>query len=180
VFVAWINTRCTTLKRLASDEPFPDFKTVEKLLDDVEQGDEEAQKQVKKLRETIEGYAEEEEGDISIWGEVLEKVDSQVRETFRDSQKSLGRMTPEYVMQLSTYREGVLAVLQKTWLGGNAGRGKDNMIIRRLDSVMARVLLVLTPDVNADTAPEPLLGGMMLDYAWDYFQTVKIGIAEVR
>ncbi|KAG1726753.1 hypothetical protein EDB19DRAFT_1833324 [Suillus lakei] len=170
VFVAWINTRCTTLKRLASDEPFPDFKTVEKLLDDVEQGDEEAQKQVKKLRETIEGYAEEEEGDISIWGEVLEKV---------DSQKSLGRMTPEYVMQLSTYREGVLAVLRKTWLGGNAGRGKDNMIIRRLDSVMARVLLVLTPDVNADTAPEPLLGGMMLDYAWDYFQTVKIGIAEI-
>jgi hypothetical protein len=179
LYVTWIETRCTTLRRLASEEPFPDYKTVEGLLEAVEGGDQDAYQQVAKLRATMAEYTEEEQGDISIWAEVFEKVDTQTKSSLRDVTKMVGQMTPEYVMALSKYRQGIVVILKKAWQVGNAPRGTDNKIVKHLDSVIARVLLQLTPDISQEWAPEPLLSGFMLDYVWASMMTVKAGIAEV-
>jgi hypothetical protein len=179
LYVAWIHTRCTLLRKLASEEPFPDFKTVEELLEDVERGDEKAVKRAKELRQIIAGYTPEQEGDITIWAEWIGTFDLAARESFRDLSKGVGVLTADYIVSLSTYRETLVSNLQRKWHVGSSSRGSDNKIVKHLDTIVARLLLVLTPDVTAPDAPEPLLGGMMLNYAWTFLNTVKTGIAEV-
>ncbi|KAG2130761.1 hypothetical protein DEU56DRAFT_757826 [Suillus clintonianus] len=179
LYVAWIHTQCSLLRKLTSEEPFPDFKTIEELLDDVEHNVAGAAAKVKELREQIAGYTPEQEGDITIWAEWIGTFDIAARQAFRDLSKGVGVMTSEYIVSLSTYRETLIGHLRRKWRVGSTSRGSENKIVKHLDMIVARLLLVLTPDASANHAPEPLLGGMMLDYAWTYLTTVKTGIAEI-
>jgi hypothetical protein len=170
--------RCDVLKRLGSKKEFPDYETVQRLLDDAEAGDETAKKRVGELREMIASYDAEEDGDLGMWAEVLDDLDKHAQAAFTDTQEYLEEMTPKYIVALSSYRENVLHCLQKAWFK-HGTKATDNEITAHLDRVRARVAILLMPEEGAGSAPEPLLCGFMMDYAWNFMTQVEQGIAEV-
>jgi hypothetical protein len=171
--------RCNVLKRLGAKEEFPDYATVQGLLDHAEAGDESAKKKVADLRQTIARYEPQEDGDLGMWAEVMDELDKHARAAFDENVENLEEMSADYIVPLSSYREDVLQSLQKAWFKRGA-KPTDNDITAHLDRVMARVAIQLTPEEGAESAPEPLLCGFMLDYGWDCMTSVEYGIAEVR
>ncbi|KAG0692122.1 hypothetical protein DFH29DRAFT_1009329 [Suillus ampliporus] len=163
LFVMWIKKRCQTLRQLGSPTTFPDHKTVEALLQKAEKGDEAAKSEVHELRQSILAYGRDEEGDISMWAEVMDELDAHAITAFDEVQDSMEDMTSTYISRLSSYRQNVIEALKKKWSLNDVVKGGDNKIVQHLDRVVARVLLHLTPDAEEPRAPEPLIGGFMLD-----------------
>ncbi|KAG1755295.1 uncharacterized protein EDB91DRAFT_1242496 [Suillus paluster] len=180
VYLCWIEIRTATLKKLGSHKDFPSYKTVADLLDDAEAGDQQAIAEVEKLRKSInETQQDGEEGDLSMWAEVMQSLDNHAKTAFAQNIESIGQMTPKYVLRLSAYRQNAIMTLQDAW---SVSPGKDygeNEILQHLDRVVARVAIHLTPKEGDRQAPEPLLGGMMMDYAWTTFSRLQEGIAEM-
>ena len=108
----------------------------------------------------------------------MDDLDRHAQTAFTECQEHLEEMTPAYIAALSSYRQDVLRSLQTTWFKRGV-KATDNDITKHLDRVMARVAIYLTPEQGAEKAPEPLLCGFMLDYAWKFMTEVDHGIAEV-
>ncbi|KAG2029473.1 hypothetical protein BDR03DRAFT_1018337 [Suillus americanus] len=178
VFVAWVNARVVILAKLGSDEPFPDYKTVSNLLDQMDAGNEEATEKVKTLRASINDSALFRDSDLSIWGDVAQALDKHAKTAFAEVAECIGEMTPSYITRLHTYQQNVVDTLQQTWLLKGRAKPGDADHLKHLDQVVARVALFLTPQPGSPYAPEPLLGGFMMDYAWRTFSRVEKGIAE--
>ena len=65
------------------------------------------------------------------------------------------------------------------WLKNGPAGTYDNPITECFNRVIVRVavwLMLIDRDMHA---PEPLLSGVMMDYAWTCFTSMKEGIAEV-
>ncbi|KAG2335348.1 hypothetical protein BDR05DRAFT_954142, partial [Suillus weaverae] len=180
LYVSWIESRCKTLMRLSSCAPFPSYASVRHLLEKSEKGDKEAKVKLAELRKSIASCESADEGELSIWAEVIDKIDSHTS-AFNDHIDSMEEMSPSYIEALSTYRNNVIRTLRHAWLvnKGNDTADGDNQIMKHLDSIIARVALHLTPSENAERAPEPLLGGFLMNYAWECMTKVKAGIAEI-
>ncbi|KAG2335232.1 hypothetical protein BDR05DRAFT_1007067, partial [Suillus weaverae] len=142
-------------------------------------GDKEAREKVKDLRRSIKDCKSFEDEDLSIWGEVIEALDKHAKTAFQAIDAPIGEMAPGYITPLSTYQQDVIQTLQDTWgLNAHAKPGDvDN--IKHLDKVVARVALFLTPEEGDIHAPEPLLGGFIMDYAWACFTKIELGIGEL-
>ncbi|KAG1735361.1 uncharacterized protein EDB91DRAFT_1083809 [Suillus paluster] len=156
VYLCWIEIRTATLKKLGSHKDFPSYKTVADLLDDAEAGDQQAIAEVEKLRKSInETQQDGEEGDLSMWAEVMQSLDNHAKTAFAQNIESIGQMTPKYVLRLSAYRQNAIMTLQDAW---SVSPGKDygeNEILQHLDRVVARVAIHLTPKEGDRQAPEP-------------------------
>jgi hypothetical protein len=178
LYVRWINLRCDTLRRLGSRQEFPSYAEVEKLLEDVENGKEEAKEEVKKLRGRMSKVVAEQDSDLGMWAEVMGDLDKDARRAFGEEPDEMESMTPGYVMALCSYRQDVHRTLKEAWFKHGA-EVSDNEITVHLDRVMARVAIYLTPEEGSTRAPEPLLCGFRLDYAWSTMMSVEKGIEEV-
>ncbi|KAG2029471.1 hypothetical protein BDR03DRAFT_1018334 [Suillus americanus] len=179
VYLSWIEMRAMTLKKLGSKGAFPNYKTVTELLDNAEAGDADAIAQVDALRKSIDDCPiENEVGDLSMWAEVLQALDDHAKEAFAPIIETIGKMTPKYISHLSLYQQNVLTTLEDMW---SVSTGKDygsNDILQYLDRVVARVAIHLTPQEGNRHAPEPLLGGTIMDHAWSTFMKLREGIGE--
>ncbi|KAG1802532.1 uncharacterized protein BJ212DRAFT_1304810 [Suillus subaureus] len=180
LYVSWIESRCKTLAMLSSRAPFPSHMAVRKLVEKSENGDKTAKDELTELRRVITSCLPADEGELSIWAPVLDKIDSHAS-IFADHADIIEEMSPSYIAALSTYRNNVIRTLRQAWLGNDSNRSADgeNTIFKHLDSIIARVALHLTPTETAERAPEPLLGGFLMDYAWNYMIKVKEAIAEI-
>ncbi|KAG2029474.1 hypothetical protein BDR03DRAFT_1018338 [Suillus americanus] len=180
LYVLWIESRCKMLMRLSSHAPFPSYATVRQLLEKSEKGDTEAKDKLTELRQSMASCGPADEGELSIWAEVIEKLDSHTS-AFDDHTDMMEDMSPSYIEALSTYRNKVIRTLLHAWSvkEGNHAADGENQIMKHLDSIIARVALHLTPSENAERAPEPLLGGFLMNYAWKYMTKLKAGIAEI-
>ena len=164
------------LRRLGSTEEFPSYAEVKVLLDKAEDGDDDARKKISTLRETFEGYEVHMHSDLELWADVMEQLDDHAVEAFDDDTIAIGSLTPSYIERLSVYRQNVVKTLQATWFKDGT-RPNDNETTLHLDRVIARVAIHLYPDINA---PEPLLSGFFMDYAWEQLLTLEEGLTEVR
>ncbi|KAG2028364.1 hypothetical protein BDR03DRAFT_988505, partial [Suillus americanus] len=151
LYVSWIESRCKTLMRLSSCAPFPSYASVRHLLEKSEKGDKEAKVKLAELRKSIASCESADEGELSIWAEVIDKIDSHTS-AFNDHIDSMEEMSPSYIEALSTYRNNVIRTLRHAWLvnKGNDTADGDNQIMKHLDSIIARVALHLTPSENAE------------------------------
>ncbi|KAG1729012.1 hypothetical protein EDB19DRAFT_1832554 [Suillus lakei] len=155
---------CTLLCKLASKKVFPSYKDVNSLLTKAKASDAAAAIKVKALRESITDCEPKDEGNLSMWAEVISAIDTHAAMTLEAVSGFMEDMSPTYMSPLSTYRDQVIKTLQQKW-------GLSN-------SVVARVLLQLTPDDTTAQAPAPLLGGFTLDYIWSCLTRVQLGIGE--
>ncbi|KAG0704650.1 hypothetical protein DFH29DRAFT_1067848, partial [Suillus ampliporus] len=180
VYLSWIEIRTVTLKKLGSHKDFPSYKKVSDLLDDAGAGDQKSIDAIEELRKSIdEAHKEGEEGDLSMWAEVMKAMNNHATAAFGEISSSIGQMTPKYVQHLSSYRQNVVNTLQEVWAVGPDKDYGENEILKHLDRVVARVAVHLTPKEGEREAPEPLLGAFMMDYAWSVFTKLEEGIAEL-
>ncbi|KAG2106919.1 uncharacterized protein F5147DRAFT_653522 [Suillus discolor] len=170
IYMSWCEIRLGTLRKLGSEDEFASYETVMKLLDKAEGGNEEAKKQTKAVTNGC---------DMAIWAQVLEAMDKHANDAFSEIKDQIGEMSPKYIMHLSSYRSKVIKTLRDTWHLTSNANIKNNQILTHLDSIVARVALHLTPQEGKTEAPEPLLGGFMMTYAWASFTKIEEGIGEV-
>ena len=179
----FLTERSNTLRALSSTKEFPSYLTVRKLLGDAQCGadPEAARKTVSDLRGQIKENCDGTE-DLTIWAEAMDDIDRHAGEAFGtglEDLEDLSEMSIGYLRRLSRYRHSVIDTLMDRWLKNGPAETYDNPITERFDRVIARVAVWLTP-IDGDTrAPEPLLSGVLMDYAWTCFTSMKEGIAEV-
>jgi hypothetical protein len=172
--------RIMTLRRLASKGPFPSYGEVSKLLDQAEEGDAAAISKIAELRASLEQEVKANDAeDLSFWASVVEPLDKHASSAFGESGDTIGEMTPAYIIPLSSYRQNVVETLRKSWGLSSNEDFEENAIIAHLDSVVARVLLYLTPQEGLPEAPLPLLGGFVMSNAWASFESIQDGLVEV-
>lgn len=83
-----------------------------------------------------------------------------------------------YVNGLAEYTREVCENLRSVWLSkGNKKTSPEDA--KFFDAVLARILVVMTPDKEMDYLPDPLLSGCVLDYAWTSMGAVVEGLKEV-
>lgn len=121
-----------------------------------------------------------EEGDMSLWATVMQPIDKLAVGYLSSVKEQLGDMSTSYVSRLSDYRQKVTRMLQDSWGLTENEDFEQNEILAHLDRVIARVALHLTPTEGKAQAPLPLLGGFLMDFAWESFVRIEEGIAEVR
>ncbi|KAG1761152.1 hypothetical protein EDD22DRAFT_954302 [Suillus occidentalis] len=178
--MSWIGMRIHALKRLCSKAPFPTYAEVSKLLDESESGDETVLAKLAELRAMIEHTVKaKDEGDMSVWAGVLQPIDKLADTYFNGVKTHIGDMTTEYVSPLSKYQHRVVKTLQDAWGLTDDEEFEDNEILAHLDRVVARVALYLTPQNGKTQAPLPLLGGFLMDFAWESLVGIQEGISEV-
>ncbi|KAG1893691.1 uncharacterized protein F5891DRAFT_979630 [Suillus fuscotomentosus] len=177
VYISWLEIRISTLRKLGSIDEFASYDTVVQLQERAEEGDEEAKKQLKTLRETMKKSSSS--FDMSMWTQVLAAMDKHAKDAFGELTDIIGDMSPKYIMHLSSYRSKVIKTLRDRWNLTSHANFQDNPILTHLDRIVARVALHLTPQEGKKNAPEPLLGGFMMSYAWASFTKIEKGIAEV-
>ena len=182
IYLMWIEQRTITLRMLGSRSAFPSYKQVSALIDKADDGNTDAQAEIAKLRKIMEesDYGDD-DSELTLWAEVLDSVDKHALDAFDTIRDSIDQMTPTYVMRLSSYRQGIINSMRNKWsINANKDYSQnENEILQHLDRVVARVALFLTPKEGETHAPEPLLGGFMMDYAWSTFNKLKLGLAEV-
>ncbi|KAG2125136.1 uncharacterized protein EDB93DRAFT_1110324 [Suillus bovinus] len=182
IYLMWIEQRTITLRMLGSRSAFPSYKQVSALIDKADDGNTDAQAEIAKLRKIMEesDYGDD-DSELTLWAEVLDSVDKHALDAFDTIRDSIGQMTPTYVMRLSSYRQGIINSMRNKWsINANKDYSQnENEILQHLDRVVARVALFLTPKEGETHAPEPLLGGFMMDYAWSTFNKLKLGLAEI-
>jgi hypothetical protein len=180
VYLCWVKMRVNALKRLSSKAAFPSYAEVKALLDLVEAKDAEAMKKIEALRQTMSKPVKpQDEVDISVWGSVLGAVDKKASLLFSGVSEHLGEMSGPYITPLSTYRQTIMKTLRDAW-GLTANEDfAENEILNHYDRIVARVLLYLTPQEGKEVAPLPLLGGFVMNAAWDSFVNIQDGIGEV-
>ncbi|KAG1719863.1 hypothetical protein EDD22DRAFT_854788, partial [Suillus occidentalis] len=177
--MSWIGMRIHALKRLCSKAPFPTYAEVSKLLDESESGDETVLAKLAELRAMIEHTVKaKDEGDMSVWAGVLQPIDKLADAYFNGVKTHIGDMTTEYVSPLSKYQHRVVKTLQDAWGLTDDEEFEDNEILAHLDRVVARVALYLTPQNGKTQAPLPLLGGFLMDFAWESLVGIQEGISE--
>ncbi|KAG0693408.1 hypothetical protein DFH29DRAFT_1007317 [Suillus ampliporus] len=97
LFIMWMEKWCHTLRWLGSHVSFPDHKTVKALLQKAEKGDAATKSKVQELQQSILDYGQDEEGEISMWGEVMDELDAHAIAAFDEIQDSMEEMTPTYI-----------------------------------------------------------------------------------
>lgn len=121
-----------------------------------------------------------EEGDMTLWATVMQPINKLAVGYLSSVKEQLGDMSTSYVSRLSDYRQKVTRMLQDSWGLTENEDFTQNEILAHLDRVIARVALHLTPTEGKAQAPLPLLGGFLMDFAWESFVRIEEGIAEVR
>ncbi|KAG1770783.1 hypothetical protein EV702DRAFT_1049234 [Suillus placidus] len=180
IYLSWVVMRINALKRLSSKAKFPSHAEISKLLNRVEAGEPEAIANVAALRESMSRTVKpNDEADISLWASVLESIDKHASSEFADVSDHIGEMTTTYITPLSAYRQRVVKTLQDAWGLTSNEDFEENKILAHLDRIVARVMLYLMPQEGKDLAPLPLLGGFVMNAAWDSFVRIQDGIAEV-
>ncbi|KAG2033862.1 hypothetical protein BDR03DRAFT_1013880 [Suillus americanus] len=180
LYLSWMKMRTSILKKLGSKGKFPSYATVAKLLDQAEAGDDAAIKRIADLRESIQKSPKDADvAHLSMWAQVMEPINNHAKVAFAEVVDSIGEMSTTYVSRLSVYRQNVIKTLQDAWNLTANDNLEDNEILAHLDRVVARTVLHLTPEDGKQKAPEPLLGGFMMNYAWTSFTKLQEGIGEV-
>ncbi|KAG2353003.1 hypothetical protein BDR07DRAFT_1497243 [Suillus spraguei] len=181
LYLLLLEARCTRLQVLGCQKEFPSYDTLSHLLEEAENGNETAKVKLTAMREDMSSCRSDELGDLSTWSEVIGKLDAHAAKSFEGHEDCMQQMTPAYVTALSKYRANVIRTLRESWSLSNKKESviQANEILKRLDSIVARVALSLTPDESANFAPEPLLGGWLMDYVWQCLTKVQVGIAEI-
>ncbi|KAG1758542.1 hypothetical protein EDD22DRAFT_956780 [Suillus occidentalis] len=180
LYLSWVQMRVNALRRLSSKAAFPSYAEMRTLLDEDEAKEPEAMKKVAALRETIlKSVRPNDEVDLSVWSNVLGAIDKKASASFSGVSEHLGEMSGTYITPLSSYRQDIMKTLRDAW-GLTANEDfEENEILTHYDRIVARVLLYLTPEQGKDQAPIPLLGGFVMNAAWDSFVKIQDGIAEV-
>lgn len=168
------------MKKLASNDAFPDYETVNATLERAdENGPEaaEAQKQISLWKAQINNS--QDASDLAVFNDVFHKIDAYAEEVFAHVHTDIGEKTNAYMDALNDYRHNVVEFLRAKWLEGSNDAIEANDIMRQYDRITARIAVWLSPQDSANNAPLPLLSGWLLDYAWSSLNTVKEGIIEV-
>ncbi|KIK38682.1 hypothetical protein CY34DRAFT_375569 [Suillus luteus UH-Slu-Lm8-n1] len=180
LYLRFIASQAETLKKLASNDAFPDYKTVNATLERAdENGPEaaEAQKQINLWKAQINNS--QDASDLAVFNDVFYKIDAYAEEVFTPVHTDIGEKTNAYLDALNDYRHNVVEFLRTKWLEGSNDVIEANDIMRQYDRITARIAVWLSPQDSANNAPIPLLSGWLLDYAWSSLNAVKEGIIEV-
>jgi hypothetical protein len=149
-------------------------------MEDAEENVDTAKTKVAELRKTLaKSPKTNEEGDLLIWVGVLRAINEQASKVFKPVENKIGEMEGGYVTRLSVYRQSVVRILQDSWGLTANDDYEENEILAHLDRVVAHVMLHLTPEQGQGQAPEPLLGGFVMNSAWAALNNIKEGIKEV-
>lgn len=169
------------MKKLASDDDFPDYKTVNATLEQADDnGPEgaEAQRQIGLWKMQITNS--QDISDLAVFDDVFDKIDTCAEEVFSTCiHTDIGEKTNAYLGALKHYRHKITTMLQKKWLEESSDAIEANDIMRRYDKITARIAVWLSPQDDASNAPIPLLSAWLLDYAWSSLSVVKEGVIEV-
>ncbi|KAG2075172.1 hypothetical protein BDR04DRAFT_1228928 [Suillus decipiens] len=182
LYLRFIVSQVDTIKKLASNDDFPDYKTVESILeqadDDGSKGAE-ARKQIGLWKTQITNS--QNTSDLTVFNDVFDQIDTYAQEVFKHVHTDIGEKTDAYLDALSGYRHNIVKLLRTKWLEGSNDAIEDNNTMQQYDRMTARVTVWLSPHDNTATsnAPIPLLSAWLLDYAWSSLNTVKEGIIEV-
>ncbi|KAG2353803.1 hypothetical protein BDR07DRAFT_1382821 [Suillus spraguei] len=120
----------------------------------------------------IDRHSKYREADISIWADVMPKIDKHAESAFHGVENTLLTMSPTYVEALSKYRSNVIFTLRSVWslADKKPNEIEENSILKHLDSITARLELHLTPEEDSNHVPEPLLTGLT---------KIQLAIAEI-
>ncbi|KAG2355352.1 hypothetical protein BDR07DRAFT_1493281 [Suillus spraguei] len=181
VYVVLMESRCLTLRILACQDSFPSYGEITHLLNEAERGVVPAREKLASLRELLTDIPSIEKADISIWADVMPKIDKHAESAFHGVENTLLTMSPTYVEALSKYRSNVIFTLRSVWslADKKPNEIEENSILKHLDSITARLELHLTPEEDSNHVPEPLLTGWMLDYIWSSLTKIQLAIAEI-
>ncbi|KAG1831617.1 hypothetical protein EV424DRAFT_1372026 [Suillus variegatus] len=164
LYLRFIVSQTDTMKKLASDDDFPDYKTVNATLEQADDnGPEgaEAQRQIGLWKMQITNS--QDISDLAVFDDVFDKIDTCAEEVF-------STCIHTDIGALKHYRHKITTMLQKKW---------QTDIMRRYDKITARIAVWLSPQDDASNAPIPLLSAWLLDYAWSSLSVVKEGVIEI-
>ncbi|KAG1867083.1 hypothetical protein C8R48DRAFT_143755 [Suillus tomentosus] len=181
LYLRFIVSQTDTMKKLASDDDFPDYKTVNATLeqadDDGPEGAE-AQRQIGLWRMQITNS--QDISDLAVFDDVFDKIDTCAEEVFSTCiHTDIGEKTNAYLGALKRYRHKITTILRKKWLEESNDAIEANDVMRRYDKITARIAVWLSPQDDARNAPIPLLSAWLLEYAWSSLSVVKEGVIEI-
>ncbi|KAG2338298.1 hypothetical protein BDR05DRAFT_1062868 [Suillus weaverae] len=181
LYLRFVVSQVGIMKKLASDDDFPDYKTVNATLeradDDGPEGAE-AQKQIGQWK--IQITNSQDALDLAVFNDVFDGIDTYAEEAFAHVHNDIGEKTNAYLDALDGYHHNIVKFLRTTWLEGSNDTIEANDIMRRYDRITARIAVWLShQDDASNTAPIPLLSAWLLDYAWLSLNAVKEGVIEI-
>ncbi|KAG2121245.1 hypothetical protein DEU56DRAFT_835029 [Suillus clintonianus] len=180
LYIRFIASQADIMKKLASGDDFPDYTTVNTVLqqagDDSPEGAE-ARKQIGLWKTQITNS--QDSTDLAVFNDVFDKIDAYAEKVFEHLHSDIGEKTDAYLNALDDYRHDVVKFLRTKWLEGSNDPTELNDITRRYDRITARVAVWLSPYDDASKAPIPLLSAWLLDYAWSSLDAVKEGVTEI-
>ncbi|KAG2158691.1 uncharacterized protein EDB93DRAFT_1119853 [Suillus bovinus] len=181
LYIRFIVSQAETMKKLASNDDFPDYQTVNATLEQADNdGPEgaEAQKQIGLWKTQIansQGIS-----DLTVFDDVFDDIDTYTEEVFSAcAHTDIGEKTDAYLSALTRYRPKIITTLRKRWLEASNEAIEATDIMRQYDKITARIAVWLSPQGDANNAPIPLLSAWLLDYAWSSLNAVKEGVIEV-
>ncbi|KAG1734521.1 hypothetical protein EDB19DRAFT_1727519 [Suillus lakei] len=180
LYLRFIVSQAEIMKKLASGDDFPDYKTVNATLERADDGGPEgveARKQIAVWKMQI--TDSQDTSDLAVFNDVFYQIDAHAEEAFAHVRSDIGEKTDAYLGALDDYRHDVVKLLRTKWLEGSDDAIEANDVMRRYDRITARIAVWLSPQDDASNAPIPLLSGWLLDYAWASFNAVKEGVTEI-
>ena len=174
--VKFIQQQVGLLKKFASDDPFPHAAEVRPILENMDEAGPEgdaARQQAMELRKKIMSAAP---GDHSVFSSVMSDINAFTSEVFQQS-KDLGSWRQEYLVELYTYRQKILEVLQSVWLSKKKKSSGES--VKELEAIITRIDVWLKPDKGANHLPLPFPTAYILDYVWTALISITEGFKEV-
>ncbi|KAG1731831.1 uncharacterized protein EDB91DRAFT_1153268 [Suillus paluster] len=179
LYLRFIVSQAEIMKKLASDDDFPDYKTVKTTLDlsyDDSLEGLAARKKIDQWKKQITNS--QGASNLATFNDIFHEIDAHAEEAFARVHY-VGEKTDAYMCALGEYCDNVVASLRTKWLKGSNGPTESDDNIRQYDRITARIAVWLSPQDDASDAPTPLLSGWLLDYAWSSLNAMKEGIIEV-
>ncbi|KAG2037983.1 hypothetical protein BDR03DRAFT_956049 [Suillus americanus] len=181
LYIRFIVLQAETMKKLASNDDFPDYKTVNSTLERADDGGlegAEARKQIAVWKMQITNS--QDASDLAVFNDVFYNINAYAEETFAHVQHTdIGEKTNTYLDALNDYCRLVIKLLRTKWLEGSNDTIEEDDIMQRYDRMTARIAVWLSPQGDTSHVPIPLLSAWLLDYAWSSLNVVKEGVVEI-
>ncbi|KAG0701154.1 hypothetical protein DFH29DRAFT_928138, partial [Suillus ampliporus] len=181
LYLRFVVSQAGIMKKLASDDDFPDYETVNNTLEracDDGPGSAEAREQIGLWKKQIANS--QDTSDLTVFNRVFRKIDVHANEAFAQLPCDVvGEKTDAYMCALDDYCHNVVTSLRAEWLKGSNDPTELSDVMRRYDRIIARIAIWLSPQDDARDAPIPLLSAWLLDYAWSSLDGVKEGVIEI-
>jgi len=179
MYVRFVKKHVDILRLLASEDPFPDFKTVASLIDESQ----ETTQRGAKARETLALHcnmilSSTPFTDLRIFSDVFHILNTNASTHLKNVGNDIGHMTPLYVEAIGRYADESIQSLRHVWIHGDPKSW--NNITRSQDKITARMAVWFTIPDDAIDVPLPLICEWLLDDTWNTLDSLKDAFSEVN